>query len=225
MERQRLDIAFVSDVACPWCAIGLASLDQALARLGDDVEVTIRMEPFELNPDMGPEGAEVVPYLARKYGRTPEQAAAGADMMAERAREAGFPFDYTGDGAPPASMLWNTFEAHKLLRWALAEFGPERQTRLKLALFRAHFQQRRRIGDRAVLLDVAEEAGLDRAGAQAALDDPSLGETVRAEERQAWEMNISGVPAMIFDGKFLVPGAQGPETYADVLRKVVARRG
>ena len=121
-------------------------------------------------------------------------------------------------------MLWNTFEAHKLLRWALAVAGPEVQTRLKLALFAAHFQQRRPMNDRAVLLEVAESVGLDRGAAQAALDDPALGEVVRAEEAQAWEMNIGGVPAMIFDGKFLVPGAQEPETYVTVIRKVLAKR-
>ena len=222
---ERVSVDIWSDVMCPWCVIGYQHLQHALATLAGEIEAQIRWLPFELNPDMPPEGEESRAHIARKYGRTPEQAAAGADMMAERAREAGFPFDYTGDGEAPPSMLWNTFEAHKLLRWALDDAGPARQTQLKLALFRAHFQQRRPIGDREVLLDVAEEAGLDRSEAQAALDDPSLGETVRAEERQAWEMNISGVPAMIFDGKFLVPGAQGPETYADVLRKVVARRG
>jgi predicted DsbA family dithiol-disulfide isomerase len=121
-------------------------------------------------------------------------------------------------------MLWNTFDAHKLLRWALATEGAEAQTRLKLALFAAHFQQRRRISERSVLLDIVVEAGLDRAAAETALDDPALGEAIRAEERQAWEHNISGVPAMVFDGQFLVPGAQEPETYANVIRKVVARR-
>ncbi len=221
---ERLTIDIWSDVMCPWCVIGYQHLAQALEELDGEVEADIRWLPFELNPDMPPEGEESRAHIARKYGRTPEQAAAGAEMMADRARAAGFPFDYTGEGTPPPSMLWNTFDAHKLLKWALVSARPEVQTRLKLALFAAHFQERRRVADRAVLLDIAESVGLDRAGAAAALDDPALGEAVRAEERQAWELNISGVPAMVFDGKFLVPGAQEPETYASVIRKVLARR-
>ncbi|WP_126175224.1 DsbA family oxidoreductase [Tsuneonella rigui] len=219
-----LTIDIWSDVMCPWCVIGYQNLTAALSELGGEVEAQIRWLPFELNPDMPPEGEESVAHIARKYGRTLEQAEAGRTMMSERARAVGFPFDYTGEGAPPPSMLWNTFDAHKLLRWALATEGAEAQTRLKLALFAAHFQQRRRISERSVLLDIVVEAGLDRAAAETALDDPALGEAIRAEERQAWEHNISGVPAMVFDGQFLVPGAQEPETYANVIRKVVARR-
>lgn len=219
-----LTIDIWSDVMCPWCVIGYQNLTTALEELGGEVAAEVRWLPFELNPDMPPEGEESAAHIARKYGRTPEQAEAGRTMMAERARAVGFPFDFTGAGTPPPSMLWNTFDAHKLLRWTLASAGPEVQTRLKLALFAAHFQQRRPMNDRAVLLDVAESAGLDRTAAGAALDDPVVAETVRAEERQAWELNIGGVPAMIFDGKFLLPGAQEPETYVTVIRKVLAKR-
>jgi predicted DsbA family dithiol-disulfide isomerase len=219
-----LTIDIWSDVMCPWCVIGYQNLVQALDSLDGEVEAKIRWLPFELNPDMPPEGEESRAHIARKYGRTPEQAAAGAEMMAERARSVGFPFDYTGPGKPPPSMLWNTLAAHKLLRWALTSAGAEAQTRLKLALFAAHFQQRRRISDPEVLLAVAESVGLDRADAASALGDQALDEMVRAEQRQAWDLNISGVPAVIFDGKLLVPGAQEPETYVGVIRKVIARR-
>src|SRR5258706_6546461 len=114
MDKPRLDIAFVSDVACPWCAIGLASLDQALARLKGDVEATVRFEPFELNPDMGDEGTEVVPYLARKYGRTPEQIAQTQARIRDHGAAVGFAF-----GA--RNHVWNTFDAHRLLHWAALE--------------------------------------------------------------------------------------------------------
>ena len=221
----RITVDIWSDVMCPWCVIGYKHLEKALAGLDGEIEAEIRWLPFELNPDMPPEGEESVAHIARKYGRTPEQAAAGRDMMAERARAAGFPFEYTGEGMPPPSMLWNTFDAHKLLRWALDARGPEAQTRLKLALFAAHFQQRRNMSDRAVLLDVAEAEGFDREAASGALDDPEISAKVRAEERLAWDNNVSGVPAMVVDRQFIVPGAQEPETYANVLRKVVARRG
>ena len=220
----RVTIDIWSDVMCPWCVIGYKHLEAALATLAGEIEAEIRWLPFELNPDMPPEGEESVAHIARKYGRTPEQAAEGRTMMAERARAAGFPFDYTGKGEPPPSMLWNTFDAHKLLRWALDTYGPEAQTRLKLALFAAHFQQRLNVSDRDVLLEIVEGEGFDPAAAAAALDDPEIAAKVRAEERLAWDNNVSGVPAMVIDREFIVPGAQEPETYAQVLRKVVARR-
>ena len=220
----RVTIDIWSDVMCPWCVIGYKHLEAALAQLEGEIEAEIRWLPFELNPDMPPEGEESAAHIARKYGRTPEQAAEGRAMMSERAAAAGFPFDYTGEGDPPLSMLWNTFDAHKLLHWALATQGAEAQTRLKLALFAAHFQQRRNVSDRAVLLDVVEAQGFDRAAAEAAFDDPAIAGAVRAEERLAWDNNVSGVPALVIDRSFIVPGAQEPETYANVLRKVVARR-
>ena len=221
---EQVTIDIWSDVMCPWCVIGYKHLETALDELKGEIEAEIRWLPFELNPDMPPEGEESAAHIARKYGRTPQQAAEGRAMMAERARAAGFPFDYTGEGTPPPSMLWNTFEAHKLLRWALDAAGPEAQTRLKLALFAAHFQRRRNIGDWSELLAIAEAEGFDREAARAALDDRAIAEKVRAEERLAWDNNVSGVPAMVVDRQFIVPGAQEPETYVNVLRKVVARR-
>lgn len=221
---EKVTIDIWSDVMCPWCVIGYKNLEAALASLEGEIEADIRWLPFELNPDMPPEGEESRAHIARKYGRTPEQAEAGRTMMAERAAAAGFPFDYTGPGDPPRSMLWNTFDAHKLLKWALDTAGAKAQTRLKLALFAAHFQQRRNVGNRDVLLDVVEEQGLDRAAAMAALDDPQVAAEVRAEEQLAFDNNVSGVPAMVIDRKFIVPGAQDPETYANVLRKVVGKR-
>jgi predicted DsbA family dithiol-disulfide isomerase len=119
--------------------------------------------------------------------------------------------------------MWNTRDCHKLLAFALEQAGPEVQTALKLALFRAHFNQRRDLSDRSVLLDIAAAAGLHREAAKAALDDPALEARVIAEEQQAWDMNISGVPAMIVEGKFLIPGAQTPEVYVNALRRVAAK--
>jgi predicted DsbA family dithiol-disulfide isomerase len=221
---QHVEIAIWSDVMCPWCVIGYKNLETALASLEGEIAATVSWLPFELNPDMAPLGEESAAHIARKYGRTPQQAAEGRAMMAERARAAGFAFDYTGGGDPPPSMLWNTFDAHKLLLWTRESAGPDAQTSLKLALFAAHFQQRRNVGDRAVLLDIVEEQGLDRDIAAGVLDDPTIAEAVRAEERLAWENNVGGVPAMVIDRAFIVPGAQDPETYANVIRKAVAKR-
>jgi predicted DsbA family dithiol-disulfide isomerase len=136
------------------------------------------------------------------------------------AEAAGVSLSWEGEGDAPPAMMWNTRDCHKLLAMALEQAGPEVQTRLKLALFRAHFNQRRNLGDRTVLLDIAAECGLHREAAKAALDDPALEARVIAEEAQAWDMNISGVPAMIVNGKFLIPGAQAPEVYVNALRRV-----
>jgi predicted DsbA family dithiol-disulfide isomerase len=220
---KKMTIDIYSDVMCPWCIIGYSQLQKGLAELKGEIEAEIRWLPFELNPDMPPEGEESVAHIARKYGRTPEQAKAGRDQMLGIGKRAGYSFDYTGEGEPPPSMLRNTFAAHKLLKWALIEAGAEAQSRLKLALFDAHFQQRRDVSDPEVLVDVAAGQGLDRAAARAAIDDATLGAIVRQEEAQAFDMNISGVPAMIVQGKYIIPGAQEPEVYVNALRRVAMK--
>ena len=221
----KLTIDIWSDVMCPWCIIGYSQLQKGLAQLDGEVEAEIRWLPFELNPDMPSEGEGQAEHIARKYGRSPAEAEANRDKLLQIGERAGYSFAYAGEGEPPKAMIWNTFQAHKLLKWALIEHGPEVQTRLKRALFDAHFQQRRNMSDPQVLIDVAAEQGLDRAGAEAALADEALGAIVRREEAQAWDMNISGVPAMVVNGKYLIPGAQEPETYANALRRVVAKGG
>lgn len=221
---EKVDIKIWSDVMCPWCVIGYHNLATALENLDGEIEAEIGWLPFELNPDMPSTGEESAAHIARKYGRTAEQTEAARGAMAQAAEKAGFSFSYTGEGEAPAPMMWNTFAAHRLLTWVGEEHGAKAQTRLKLALFRAHFQQRRRVGDETVLLAIAEEQGFDRDAAQAALADERLAEKVRAEERAAWDHNISGVPAMVIDGKFLIPGSQDPETYANALRRIVSKR-
>lgn len=221
----KLTIDIYSDVMCPWCIIGYSQLQKGLEMLQGEIEAEVRWLPFELNPDMPPEGEESVAHIARKYGRTLEQAAAGREQMRAAGARAGYDFAYSGDVPEPPAMLWNTFAAHKLLKWALIEAGSEMQNLLKLALFDAHFQQRRNVSDSAVLVDVAAGLGLDPEGARAALDDPVLTQIVRQEEAQAWDMNISGVPAMLVQGKYLIPGAQEPEVYANALRRVALKEG
>jgi predicted DsbA family dithiol-disulfide isomerase len=221
----KLTIDIYSDVMCPWCIIGYAQLQKGLALLEGEVEAEVRWLPFELNPNMPPEGEESVAHIARKYGRTLEQAAAGRQQMQAAGERAGYSFAYAGDQPERPSMLWNTFAAHKLLKWALIEGGAAVQTRLKQALFDAHFQQRRNVSDADVLVDVAASVGLNPAGARAALDDPALAQIVRSEQAQAMDMNITGVPAMIVQGKYMIPGAQEPDVYANALRRVVAKEG
>ena len=220
---RKLTIDIWSDVMCPWCLVGWGNLSQALDTLEGEIEAEVRWHAFELNPDMPEEGEERTAHIARKYGRTIEQSKEVQDRMREAAEAAGVSLDYEGPEPAPEAMMWNTFDAHKLLTWALEEHGAEAQTRLKLALFEAHFNQRRRIGKRDVLLAVAEEAGLDREAAAAALDSEDLARKTRVEERAAMEMNITGVPAMIVEGRFIIPGAQPPEAYVNALRRVAER--
>jgi predicted DsbA family dithiol-disulfide isomerase len=220
--KARVDIDIFSDVMCPWCVIGYRQLEQALTSLAGEIEAEVRWRPFELNPDMPAEGEDLAAHMMRKYGRAPDESATG--QMVAMAARAGYDMRYLGGAPEPERRLWNTFLAHKLLRWALATAGPAAQTRLKLALFDAHFQRRRNVSDGAVLLDIARAVGLDPAGAEAALRDEGLAREVRAEEQQAREMEINAVPTMIVDGRYLIPGAQEPETYASLLRRIVARR-
>lgn len=212
-----------SDVMCPWCIIGYSQLRQGLDSLSGEIEAELRWHAFQLNPDMPEEGEEQQAHLARKYGRTPEQMAAARGQMKEIAAQAGYSFDYTGAGEPPEARLWNTRRAHQLLLWTLAQHGATRQTELKLALFDAHFQQRRNVSDPQVLIDIASSLGIDPAAAEAALDSPVLAQQVLEEQRMAHDMNVTGVPAMLVNGKYLIPGAQDPATYANALRRVVAR--
>lgn len=219
-EPRTLIIDIWSDVMCPWCLVGWGSLSQALAQLDGEIEADIRWHAFELNPDMPEEGEERTAHIARKYGRTMDQSREVQGQMRAAAERAGVSLDYEGVDPAPEAMMWNTFEAHKLLTWALEEHGSDTQTRLKLALFEAHFNHRRRIGEREVLLDVIEEVGLDREAGATALENEELARKTRVEERAAMEMNISGVPAMIIEGRFMVPGAQPPEAYINALRRV-----
>lgn len=212
-----------SDVMCPWCVIGLNQIDKALAGMAGEVDATVRFHPFELNPDMPDEGEEQSAHIQRKYGRTPEQSAGVRETLRGAAERAGYSFDYTGQGEAPPAMMWNTRMAHRLLTWALRDFGPERQAALKRALFDAHFKARRNVSDPEVLAEVAEGVGLPRLNALQALIDPQLDAIVTAEERQAWDWNVTGVPAVVINGKLIVPGAQEPEVYANLIRKVLAR--
>jgi predicted DsbA family dithiol-disulfide isomerase len=219
----KVTIDFWSDVMCPWCVIGYRQLQTGLASLAGEIEAEVRWLPFELNPDMPPEGEESAAHIARKYGRTLEQAGEGRNQLRAAGERAGYSFGYAGEVPEPPSMLWNTFLAHRLLKWALIEHGTKAQTKLKLALFDAHFQQRRNVSEAAELLEVAESVGLNRAEARAALADETLALIVRQEEQLAFDQNVTGVPAIVLNGKYMIPGAQEPETYANALRRVVAR--
>jgi predicted DsbA family dithiol-disulfide isomerase len=213
----RIDI--VSDVVCPWCIIGLKQVEKALTLVGRDLEVETHWHPFQLNPNMPPEGEDTAEHIARKYGSTPEQSRANRQRLSDIGDSVGFAFNY-GEGM----RIYNTFNAHKLLTIFGSERGWKAQTDLKIALFKAYFQDRRDVSDTEVLCDIAEAQGMDRAVAAAWIADAALTDSVRAEMAHWMDQNITGVPAIIFDQKFMVPGAQSAETFADVISKVLAKR-
>ena len=210
-----LHIDFVSDVVCPWCVVGLGGLEGALERLKDEgITAEIRFQPFELNPQMPPEGETIVDHIGRKYGATPEQSARNREMIHDRAAEVGFTIN-TG----PDSRIWNTFDAHRLLHWA-GDTAPEKQAALKKALFAVHFTEGRNLTDPEVLADAAAAAGLDRAAAVEVLADDLYAEAVRAEEALWVSRGISGVPAVVVEGKWLISGGQPVAVFEEALRKM-----
>lgn len=209
-----LTIDFVSDVVCPWCVIGLRSLETALARAADVVTAEIRFHPFELNPAMPPEGENIVEHIGRKYGATPEQSAGTRAMIRERAAEFGFQMAMTDE-----SRIYNTFDAHRLLHWAGLTGD---QHALKMTLFTAYFTEGRNPGDRAVLLAAAEQAGLDPAEAARVLDQGLYADEVRAEEALWQSRGINAVPAIVLDGRYLISGGQPPEAFEQALRQIAA---
>ena len=214
-----LHIAFVSDVVCPWCAIGLGALQIALDRLGDSVgPVELHFEPFELNPQMPPEGEDIGEHLARKYGLTPEQVVANQASIRERAASVGF--DFRMDRR---SRTWNTFDAHRLLHWAGLQ-GPAQQLALKKALLSAYFTEGLNPGDASVLRQAALSAGLDEGQALAVIQSEAFADDVRAQEDLWRQAGISAVPSVVINHRHLIQGGQPAEVFEQALRQIAGGR-
>ena len=207
-------IDFVSDIACPWCAVGLNALERALEKIGPEIAVDIHFQPFELNPTMAAEGADAGDYLKAKYGMTDAQLAHNRGVLRDRGAAVGFVF---GDRA----RVWNTFDAHRLLHWAGLQ-GADLQRALKHALLQAYHGEGRNPGAHDVLLQLAAAVGLDAAEAAAVLQAGRYTDEVRAAE-QAWQRaGIQSVPAVIIDEKHLISGGQPPEVFERALREIAA---
>ncbi|MDP5053652.1 MAG: DsbA family oxidoreductase [Congregibacter sp.] len=205
----------MSDVVCPWCVIGYKQFEKALATMPGHFDVTVHWRPFELNPQMPPEGQDLREHIAQKYGSSAEQSQQARARLSSIGDSLGFHFDYF-DGM----RVVNTFRAHQLLHWAEAK---GKQTDLKLALFSAFFSQRQDVSDDAVLLSVAESVGLPRAEAEEVLVTGSLAEEVREDQRWWLDREIHAVPAFIFNDKYSVLGAQEADTFVRVLNKLEAK--
>lgn len=207
-------IDFVSDVVCPWCAIGLAALEQALGRIGGDVRAEIHFQPFELNPQLGPEGESTAEHLKKKYGLTDAQLAENQERIRQRGAELGFTFAKGG-----RSRIVNTFDAHRLLHWAGIE---GRQTALKHALLRACFTDDADVSDHDTLATIAGSVGLTEDRARQILADDTYAADVRAAEQTFQRAGINAVPAVIINQQHLISGGQPVEVFERALREVAA---
>lgn len=207
-------IDFVSDVVCPWCAIGLIALEQAIERIGESVQVELHFQPFELNPQMPPEGQDATEHLTEKYGSSAEQLAAGREAIRARGAELGFVFN-------PRDRVYNTFDAHRLLHWA-GTLGASAERSLKFALLRAYFTAGDDVSDRAVLQRIAVDTGLDGDRAAAVLADGDYTDQVRQQERFYQANGINSVPGVVINQSHLVSGGQPVEVFEKVLREIAA---
>ncbi len=207
-----MKIDFISDVACPWCAVGLWSLDEALKRLDGSIPVELHFQPFELNPAMAAEGEDAAEHLTKKYGMPPEQLAKNRAAIRERGAAVGFAF-----GERP--RVWNTFDAHRLIHWAGLE---GKQHEMKRALLTAYHTNAENPGARDVLVRIAGELGLDVERAKAILDSDEYTAEVRESERRWQQLGIHSVPAVVIDDRHLISGGQPPEVFERALAQIAA---
>ncbi|MEY3578913.1 MAG: hypothetical protein RI984_17 [Pseudomonadota bacterium] len=214
---QTIKIDFVSDIACPWCAVGLASLREAIDKVKDEIQVELHFQPFELNPAMPLEGEDVVEHLSKKYRMTAEQVAQNQAHIRQRGAEAGFTFYMNG-----RTRIYNTFDAHRLLHWAEVEVGAEAQHKLKWALLETYFTLGQNPSHHADLLLAVTRAGLDEKRAAEILQDDSYHAEVRAQEKFYTQQGISSVPSVIFNDQHLLQGGQPAAMFEQAIREIAA---
>jgi len=210
LKTVRID--FVSDIACPWCAIGLASLQKAIDQVGSEVKTEISFQPYELNPQMPVGGRDVFEYLTEKYSRTLAEVQASQENIYRRAADVGFAFHPEG-----RKRVYNTFNAHRLLHWAKEEHGAEAQLRLKKELFHTYFTLAINFDDQQNILDAVDRAELPTKRAQEILNSDEFSQAVRDQEQKYMQLGINSVPAIIFNNQYLVQGGQAPEVFAKAL--------
>ena len=214
-RKSPLKIDFVSDIACPWCAVGLNALEIALKRIEDDIPFTLQMHPFELNPDLAEEGVDASEYLASKYGLSAAQLAANRENIRARGEAVGFAFG-------ERNRVWNTFNAHRLLYWA-GQQDIAKQRALKHALLRSYHSEGRNPSSKDVLVELAQEVELDSTAAWNVLESDTYTRDVR-EAEQFWTRNgINAVPAVIINDQHLISGGQPPEVFEQALRQIATQ--
>lgn len=210
-----LKIDFVSDIACPWCAVGLNSLLLAIDKIKPEIEVELHFQPFQLNPQMGPEGEDLVEHLSQKYRMTAEQVAQNQEHIRQRGAEVGFIFNMEG-----RKRTYNTFDAHRLLHWAEVEGEGDQQMRLKQALLSAYFTEGQDPSDHAVLLQAVVRAGLDPMRGAVILDSDAFSDDVRQRQQLYLSRGIHSVPSVIFNDQHLLQGGQPAQMFEQAMRQI-----
>ena len=213
-----LQIDFVSDVSCPWCAVGLGALEEALQRVAGEVKAELHFKPFELNPQMPAGGQDITEHLTQKYGSTPEQQTAIRETLRARGAEVGFTFRPEGRG-----RIYNTFDAHRLLHWAALQPGGH-QPALKKSLLKAYFTDGQSPESHGVLVQAAANAGLDADQARTVLESGAYASEVRAEEQFYLNAGIHSVPAVILNRQYLISGGQPVEVFEQALRQIASEK-
>ena len=212
-STQPLKIDIVSDVVCPWCVVGYRQLAEALKQSGTEYE--IQWHPFELNPNMPSEGQNMREHIIEKYGSSAQQSEASRQAITDAGAAVGFAFHFNDD-----TRMHNTFDLHQLLHWADQQ---GQMHELKQALFTAHFTNNRDISSHELLADIAAETGLNRNEALEVLTDQRFANAVRAEEQSWQQQGIQSVPAVIFNERHLVSGAQGVDNFKSILKQLAER--
>ena len=218
--KPTIKIDFVSDVACPWCAVGLGELQKALEQIGDSATIELHFKPFELNPQMPVGGQDAVAHLTQKYGLSEEQVQANQAQIRARAAEAGFQFHPDG-----RKRVYNTFNCHRLLHWAEKEYGRDAQLQLKRELLNTYFCLAVNLDEQENLLNAVKRAGLDSAKAKLVLDQNEFAQEVREEESFYTQAGISSVPSVILNEQHLIQGAQPALVFISALEQLIDEQG
>ena len=216
MMKPTIKIDYVSDIACPWCAVGLGNLNQAIDQLSDQANFEVHFRPFELNPNMPKGGQDAIEHLTEKYGLTAEQVKTNQANIRAKALEAGFEFHPEG-----RKRVYNTFDAHRLLHWAGQEFGLEKQAILKKELLNTYFCLAVNLDDQHNLLDAVTHSGLDQDRALEVLKNNEFAKEVRTEEATYTNAGINSVPAIILNDQYLMQGAQPPESFVNAFAQLI----
>lgn len=218
LMKPTIKIDYVSDVACPWCAVGLGNLNQAMALLSNKANFEVHFRPFELNPNMPKGGQDAIEHLTDKYGLTAEQVKANQANIRTKALEAGFNFHPEG-----RKRVYNTFDSHRLLYWAAKEYSLQKQADLKKELLTTYFCLAVDLDDQENLIDAVIRAGLDKGRAKEILNNKEFSKEVREEEATYTSAGISSVPSIILDDQYLLQGAQPPESFINAFEQLIQK--
>ncbi len=213
MKKIQIDI--VSDIACPWCAIGYARLQKAMEQLVPEYEFIVQWHAFELNPHHSGKGEPILPALAKKYGRSEEEMRANQNNMMTIAKELGLNFDKIQE-----RLTCNTFDAHRLVKWAGEQ---NMQTAMKQILFDVYFGKAMDVSDHNVLLHCVDTLGLDAVKAKQVLESDQYIVAVREDETTYQQMGITSVPAFIINKQYLISGAEEPDNFVQALQEISAK--